>query len=127
MSKLLALLIFCFGSLALLCEARASHDYMFSITGVVTAEDGTPLQDAEVNLELDSPVYEGVTPVKAVKRATNGSGGFVFMYTSHKRGVKYTITVRKQGFEPQAISGSAPPAGHHTIRLKRAGGNSGTP
>jgi hypothetical protein len=125
-SKLLALLFFSFGSLGLLCEARPSHDYVFSITGVVTAEDGTPLRDAEVNLEVNGPVYEGVTPVKTVKRATNNTGGFVFMYTSHKRGVRYTITVRKEGFNPQTVSGSAPPAGHHTIHLKSSGSDGTT-
>ena len=32
----------------------------------------------------------------------------------------YTITVTKDDFEPQTVSGSAPPAVDHTIRLKKA-------
>jgi hypothetical protein len=71
---------------------------------------------------VNGPVYEAVTVVKTVKRMTNSTGGFVFGYISHERGVKYTLTVRKEGFEPQTVSGRAPPAGHHTIRLKKVGG-----
>jgi hypothetical protein len=103
------------------CAVRRSHDYIFSVTGIVTAQDGSPLGDAEITLEVSGPVYEAVTPVKTVKHLTDSTGGFVFMYISHERGVKYTITVSKDGFEPQTISGSAPPAGNHAIRLKRAG------
>jgi hypothetical protein len=121
MRKLAALLLLGSAALALVCDARPSKDYMFEITGVVvSAEDGAPLQDAGVTLEVNGPVYEGVELVKTVKRLTNNTGGFVFTYMSHKRGVKYTITVRKEGFEPQTVSGSAPPAGHHTIHLKRS-------
>jgi carboxypeptidase family protein len=126
-SKLVALLLLGSAALALVSEARPSHDYMFGITGVVTAQDGAPLQDVEITLEVNGPVYEGVEPVKTVKRLTNNTGGFVFTYTSHKRGVKYTLTVRKEGFEPQTVSGAAPPAGHHTIRLKKVGSNGTTP
>src|SRR5258708_9109307 len=108
--------------LVVACAARVRvHDYMFGVTGVVTTEDGVPLQDAEVTLEVNGPVYEAVTLVRTVKRSTDGTGGFVFTYISHKRGVEYSLTVRKEGFEPQTVSGSAPPAGHHTIRMKRAG------
>jgi hypothetical protein len=107
---------------ALVCQAR-SRDYIFGVTGVVTSEDGTPLQDAEVTLDVSGPIYEGVALVKTERRLTNGTGGFVFMYTSHTRGVKYNITACKDGFEPQTVSGSSPPAGHHTIRLKRASGS----
>jgi hypothetical protein len=108
-------------------EAQPIHDYMFSVTGIVTAEDGTPIQDAQINLEVDAPVYEGVALVKTVKRVTNDTGGFVFVYTTHKRGVKYTLTVHKEGFESQSVSGKAPPPVHHTIRLKRAGADDVTP
>lgn len=89
------------------------------VTGIVTGEDGSPLKNAEITLEVNGPVYEAATPLKVVKRFTNDSGGFVFTYISHKSGVKYTITVSKDGFEPQTASGSSPPTGHHTIRLKR--------
>lgn len=101
---------------------RQSRDYMFGVTGVVTGEDGSPLDGAEVTLEVNGPVYEAVKPVKAERRLTNNTGGFVFMYNSHERDVKYLVTVRKEGFETQTVSGSAPPAGHHTISLKKAAG-----
>jgi hypothetical protein len=118
MSKLLAvLLLFWSPLLWLLREAGPTHDYVFSVTGLVTAEDGTPLRDAEVELEVHGPVSEGTTPVKIVKRVTDNGGGFAFMYTSHKRGVRYSVTVQKEGFEPQTVSGSAPPAGNHTFHL----------
>jgi hypothetical protein len=106
----------------LICGARPAnrtHDYTFSVTGVVTAEDDTPIQDAVVTLEVSGQVYDGVELVKRVQHKTNDTGGFVFAYISHKRGVKYTISVHKQGFEPATVSGSAPPAGHHTIPLKK--------
>lgn len=100
-----------------------SRDYVFGVTGAVTAEEGgAPLQDAEVTLEVSGPVYAAVEPVKTERRLTDSTGGFVFTYISHARGVRYTVTVSKEGFEPQAVSGSAPPAGHHTIRLKEQRG-----
>ena len=113
-------LVFVFSPIG--CPGR-SHDYIFDVTGVVTAEDGAPVKDAEVTLEVNGPVYEAVTLVRTVKLSTNSTGGFVFMYISHKRGVKYSLTVRKEGFEPETVSGSSPPAGHHTIRMKISDGN----
>jgi len=123
-NKFLKLFLLVSAVLAIVSEAR-DHDYMFGVTGVVTAEDGTPMQDAEVTLEVNGPIYEGVATVGTVKHLTNSSGGFVFMYTSHKRSQKYAITARKEGFEPQSASGSAPPSGHHKIRLMRARGKPG--
>ncbi len=119
-SRLMLALVFVFSPIG--CPGR-SHDYIFDVTGVVTAEDSSPVKDAEVTLEVNGPVYEAVTLVRTVKRSTNGSGGFVFMYISHKPGVKYILTVRKEGFEPETVKGSSPPAGNHVIRLKRASGN----
>ena len=101
------------------CQGR-SHDYIFGVTGVVTAEDGAPVKDAEVTLDVNGPVYKAVTLIKSVKCSTNDTGGFVFMYISHEPGVQYTLTIRKDGLEPQTVSGSAPPAGHHTIHMKKA-------
>ncbi len=103
------------------CAVRRSHDYIFSVTGVVTAEDGSPVSDAEITLEANGFVYEAVTPVKTVERRTDSTGSFVFTYISHERGVTYSVTVSKNGFESQTVLGSAPPAGHHTIRLKKSG------
>ena len=126
MRSVVLLLAICLMS-TLHSEAQPVRDYMFNVTGVVTDEDGSPLQGAEVYLEVDGQVYEGVNPVNAVKSNTNRTGGFVFAYTSHKRGVKYTLTVRKEGFESQTVSNQAPPPVHHTIRLRRAAGNDATP
>jgi hypothetical protein len=95
---------------------------VFGVTGVVTTEDGTPLESAEVILEVRGPVFSGVSPVVKERRITNVDGSFVFMYTSHERGVGYTVTVRKDGFESEAASGAAPPAGHHSFRLRRMSG-----
>jgi hypothetical protein len=110
-------------------EARPAptHDYIFATHGVVTTEDGTPIQDAEIALDVDGPVYKGVELIKTVKSATDDKGEFSFMYTSHKRGVKYRITISKEGFESQTLSGSSPPASHHTIHLKRVGSNGSVP
>ena len=108
---------------ALIGEAHApdqNRDYNFNVTGIVTSEDGARIQNAEVILELNGPVYDGVELVKRVQQKTNDTGGFVFAYISHKRGVKYTISVHQQGFESATVNGSAPPAGHHTIRLRKA-------
>ena len=115
--KLLVLVFACVLPVAI-CEAR-SHDYTFSITGVVTDESGQPIENVQITLEVHGPVYEGIAPVKTEQLLTNNTGGFVVMHISHKRNVEYLITVCKDGFETVTVSGSAPPAGHHTIRLKR--------
>lgn len=106
------------------CAARRSHDYVFNVTGIVTAEAGSPLKNAETMLEVNGPVYEAITLVKVVRRFTDDTGVFVFTYISHERGVKYTLTVSNDGFEPQTVSGIAPPGERHTIVLKRKTANS---
>src|SRR5882762_3882592 len=91
-TKLLTLLVLACAGLVAGCAARrVSHDYIFDVTGVVTSEDGEPVQDADVTLDVNGPVYEGVTPVKSVKRLTNSTGGFVFGYISGESGVKYML------------------------------------
>ncbi len=99
--KLLALVILSFAVLGLVCQARPApvHDYIFGVTGVVKSEDDAPLQDAEITLEVSGTVYKAITPVRTVTVKTDNLGSFFFMYISHKRGVKYTVTVHKQGFE----------------------------
>jgi len=102
------------------CTARRiSTDYVFSVTGVVQTQDDAPLQGAGVTLEVNGPVYQAIDLVKSRHVVTNETGGFVFAYISHERGVQYTITVRKVGFEPQMVSGAAPPNGNHVIKLKK--------
>lgn len=111
------------GAFFLLCEARPAptHDYIFGIRGVVTTEDGTPIQGADIALEVDGPVYKGVELIKTAKSATDDKGEFSFMYMSHRRGVKYKITVSKDGFESQTLSGASPPAAQHAVRLRSGG------
>ena len=115
---LAALLLFTLTLIALGCIR--SRDYMFNVTGFVTTEDGTPLPGAEVTIEVYGSVYAAITPVRTEHVQTNQDGIFMFMYISHQRGVKYTLTVRKQGYDPQTATGNAPPDGQHNICLKRA-------
>lgn len=53
------------------------------------------MQNAEITLEVNGPVYKVITPVKTAQQFTDNSGGLIFTYISHELGVKYTITVRK--------------------------------
>ena len=115
----LAIIATCFVLFAAACVRRV-HDYTFSVTGFVTADDGQPLQGAEVTLELDAPVYEGITALKTKRLLTSANGSFVFMYLTGNATTKYKLMVRKEGFESQTLSGSSPPAEHHTVRLKKA-------
>ena len=96
-------------------------DYVFSVTGVVRTQDGAPLVGADVTLNLNGPVYEGIDLVRSRQVLTAENGGFAFAYLSHEWGVRYTITARKEGFEPQTFSGAAPPSARHAVKLKRAG------
>ena len=106
--------------------ARRMPNYVFSVTGMVATEDGSPLEDAETILELNGPVYEAVLPVKTVGRLTSANGSFAFTYLAHEQGVNYTVTVSKDGFETQTVKGSAPPAAYHAILLKKAEKKNGT-
>jgi Carboxypeptidase regulatory-like domain len=99
---------------------RHVHDYTFDVTGFVTAEDGSPWEGVEVILQVDSSVYAGVTALKSQRLLTNNNGTFIFMYLTGNVSTKYSLTIRKEGFEPQTVSGSSPPATHHAIRLKKA-------
>ena len=114
---LLPLIVAAFGTLLWGARPPPTRDYIFAIDGVVTTEHGEPMQDVEVTLDVDGPVYKGVELIKTVKSTTDAKGGFSFMYMSHKRGVKYKLTVSKEGFQPQTLSGASPPVGHHAIHL----------
>ena len=102
------------------CAAHRLPNYAFTVTGMVATEDGSPIEDAEITLELNTPVYEVALPVKTVGRLTNASGSFAFTYTTHEQGVGYAINISKDGFETQTVKGSAPPAAYHAILLKKA-------
>jgi hypothetical protein len=98
---------------------RITKDYVFNVTGIVETQDDVHLQGADVTLEMNGPVYEVIDLVTTRHVVTDENGGFVFAYISHERGVKYTITVGKEGFEQQTVSGAAPPNGNHVIKLKK--------
>jgi hypothetical protein len=85
-------------------------------------ENGAALVGADVTLNVYGPVYSGISSVQIEHQRTNNAGGFVFMHISHLQGVKYKLTVSKFGFETLTLTGSAPPDGHHTIRLKKPAG-----
>ena len=95
-----------------------AHDHVFDITGTVDASDGTPVNDVEIVLELDKPIYDGVTPVKS-QRLVTSKGAFIFRCLSHSPATNYRITIRKDGFEAQTLSGKVPPDAHLTIHLKK--------
>lgn len=120
--KIMTLMLLVLGW-ATICPARVK-DYTFDVTGTVSADDGTPLQDVEVILQVDKPVYEGVNSVNT-QRVVTSKGAFIFRCLSHSQSTKYTVTVRKDGYEPQTVSGTAPPNGDFTIRLKKASANGG--
>ena len=105
--------------LAVACLAHRIRDYTFDVTGTVSAEDGTALQDVEVTLQVSNSIYEGIAPMKT-QRLVTSKGVFIFRCLSHSSVAKYSVTVRKDGFESQTVLGSAPPDGNHVIRLKRA-------
>jgi len=117
-SRLLFVLVVGCVLLLVNCAARRIHDHDFDVTDSVAAKDGSPLEGVEVILQVETPVYEGITPVKTQRRVTN-KGAFIFRCLSHSPMTKYTVTVRKEGFEPQTLSASAPPDGHLAIRLKK--------
>jgi hypothetical protein len=80
------------------CATRRVQDYTFDVTGTVSAEDGTALQGVEVILQVDNPIYEGVAPVKT-QRLVTSKGAFLFRCLSHSPTTKYSVAVRKDGFE----------------------------
>jgi hypothetical protein len=111
--------LFLLGCAALVfCAAPRVKDHIFDVAGTVSAEDGTPLYDVEVILNVDPPIYEGVEEVNT-QRVVTSKGAFIFRCLSHSASTKYTVTVRKEGYEAQGISGTAPPSGSYTIRLKK--------
>jgi hypothetical protein len=114
MRTVLMLLLGC----AAICSARVK-DYTFDVTGTVSAENGAALQDVEVILRVETPVYQGVNPVNT-QRVVTSKGAFIFRCLSQFRSTKYSVTVRKDGYQPQTVWGTAPPNGAFTIRLKKA-------
>jgi hypothetical protein len=96
------------------------HDHVFDVTGTIDASDGTPVNDVEVILEVDKPIYDGVTAVNS-QRLVTSKGAFIFRCLSHSPVSNYRITVRKDGFEPQTLSGRVPPDAHLTIHIKKIG------
>jgi hypothetical protein len=121
------------GPLGVVCSLLSAgcvhrvHDYVFSVTGYVTAEDGSPLHDVDVVLNVENPVYSGLDAVKT-QRILSHNGGFIFMYLAGNPHTNYIVIVSKDGFEAQTISGKSPPAENYKIQLKRSSqGASGRP
>jgi len=94
------------------------HDHVFDISGTIDASDGAPVNDVEVVLEVDKPIYDGLTPVKS-QRLVTSEGAFIFRCLSHDPVTNYRVTVRKDGYEPQTISGKVPPDAHLAIHLRK--------
>jgi len=92
-----------------------SHDYAFSVTGVVLDEVGLGLPQVEVTLEVQGPVFEVIEPVRTRTVVTGDSGAFHFMYISHQRAVPYSLTFSKEGYKPQHLTGAAPPDAPHEL------------
>jgi hypothetical protein len=69
---------------------------------------------------VNGPVYEAVDLVRTRHVQTDKSGGFVFAYLSHERGVQYSVTACKEGFVPVTVSGASPPAANHKLKLRTA-------
>jgi len=100
-------------------SASRVHDHVFDITGTIDASDGAPVNDVEVILDVDKPIYDGLTPV-TTQRVVTSKGAFIFRCLSHDPATSYRVTVRKNGYEPQTVSGKAPPDAHLTIHLKKS-------
>jgi hypothetical protein len=123
--KLLTRLVFGCALLAAACFPHRIVDYNFFVFGTVATEDGAPLEGVEVVLQVESPIYEALTPV-TTKRLVTSDDKFFFGGLTSNPSTKYTVTVHKEGFEPQTVSGSAPPNGEYHVRLKRAVGKGST-
>jgi hypothetical protein len=118
----LALLAMVWAVCAATTSPRRARDYFFDVTGVVTAEDGSPLPHVEVTLQVDAPIYEGVAPVNS-KRIVTDKGAFIFKCITHAPSINYTVTARSEGFQAQGLTGSVPPDAHLQFRLKRVNVN----
>lgn len=94
------------------------RDHVFDVTETVAASDGTPLDEVEVILAVDKPIYDGVTPVKS-QRLVTSKGAFIFRCLTHNSVTNYRVTVGKDGYEPQFVSGKAPPDANLSIHLKK--------
>jgi hypothetical protein len=120
MSAVVVLLLVLHRTLTVETSPTPVHDYVFNVTGVVKTAEGTAVQDARITLQLNGAADHGGTPPKTITVSTDRLGGFSFnFFVSRKRGVKYTLTVQKEGFEPATVSGSSPPPQNHVIQLHK--------
>ena len=105
------------------CASRTSppqvHDIMLSVWGTVTTTEGEPVPGAQVALTLQRAVYDATTPVTKAEHTTDALGRFIFTYIAHDASVPYSLSVSKEGFAPQTITASVPPAAGHSIRLSK--------
>jgi hypothetical protein len=112
-------ILFIVGFTAVIVCALRARDYTFDVIGTISAEDSMPLKDVEVILEVNRPVYEGVN-ARTTQRVVTSTGSFIFRCLSHSSSTKYSVTVRKDGFEPQTVCGAAPPNREFKILLRKA-------
>lgn len=126
-TKTAALLVLGCSIMTACAVRRVSRDYDLTVMGYVATEDGMPLQNVEVVLQVETPIYNALTPVTSQRVVTDNNGLFALGGLSHNSVTKYTVTVRKDGFEPQTVSGSSPPDAHLVFRLKKASSNGVAP
>jgi hypothetical protein len=109
-------------SLALLLGActllRLERDYVVIVGGVVLDDSGDPVAGARATLAFLYPTVTACAPSNWSETLTSETGGFMFRFSSRK-GLRYAVTVRKDGFHGHTIEGRAPPSTTHTIRIKR--------
>ncbi len=86
-------------------RGRAHHDYVFSITGIVTSADGIPLRNVTVFVLLDKPVYRLLTPVVQITTKTDERGWFVLQSISHHVEIDFIVVVRADGYEEVVFQG----------------------
>jgi len=83
----------------------ATFDYTFAVYRTVVNPDCQPIPGVEVELRLQDPVYDVITPVQTARRTTAATGKFVFKYIACERPTKsYIVTFLKPGFQPLVLS-----------------------
>jgi hypothetical protein len=107
--------------LAIGCSSLGSRskDYMFAVQGTVVGDENQPLSGATVTLQVQTPVYAAVTPIKTKRATTDDKGRFLFTYLAHDPKVEYALVIEKEGYRSETVRGSAPPPGNHEVQLKR--------
>jgi hypothetical protein len=90
------------------------QDYPFGVTLHVADELDAPIADARVSLHTQRGSDEGTD-----ERLTDESGGCVFMHVSGGSRVPFLLSVDKEGYASQTLSGVASPYAHLKVTLLR--------